>query len=316
MRKVSCQERVLFLTFTSSGNSVGKYASIEEAGKRLLETAQETGLFTQCERITWRELTDFASKQNLRKPDTSLNYLFTPYLFKYVLSERRDFDYILYAGAGCEILDNHFARKDFYKMISLAEKHGVYAEGTRYLERAWTKQELVDRINPRAENLLNGQAMATFILVSLSRHNLERVTNLIEEWFQISSERDFFFIRDDFDPLQQNEKFIAHRNDQSVLSLLLKEKGFDLQKEVKRGFGKPFPYLRGATTFLWLARNRTGTSILPTYLKRNSFGLISWILSPLFLFYNFLQDRYWMRSQYSGFPKETITSTSDFRQTR
>ena len=307
------QSRVLFLTFSSRKDLKGKYAEIYHAGERLMAQARSTGLFGDHIHLDWETVSSLCHKYGYPIPDTSLNYLFTPYLMNLALEgEFGSFDYFFYAGAGCEIVRNHFARFDFKKMLRIAKREGAYLEGQRYLETAWTKAEVIRRLSPDIDVLNSGQVMATFFVVSPISKKFDVVNQVMKAWLRFSTEDNFASIRDDYDSASQSPLFIAHRNDQSLLSILTKQAKMSIQGERRRGFGPPLAATRGATTFLWVSRNRSGTSSLPRHVNSSVVGFLSLVLLPLFQIHQFFQDKFSKRIQYVGFPQESIVKSSKF----
>lgn len=304
---------VLFLTFSSGKNQEGKYSEIYQAGERLIAQAKSSRLFSNQVHLDWKEISLLCKKYNYPQPDTSLNYLFTPYLMNFALEGEFGFhDYYFYAGAGCEIVTNRFAFPDFQRILRTSMREGAYLEGTRYLEAAWTKAEVIRRLSPDNEVLNSGQVMATFFVVSSQSKRFDVVKQVMKSWLDISTEKNFFYIRDDHESASQSPLFIAHRNDQSLLSILSKQAGISIQSEQRRGFAPPLAAVRGSTRFLWVSRNRSGKTSLPTGVNSSIVGLLGLVLLPLFQMHQLFQDKFSKRVQYLGFPGRSIVKSSNF----
>lgn len=310
------EQRILFITFSSEKDiqgHTGKYGEIYKAGERLVHQAISTGVFSHHVHLHWDDLVRLSDKYGLPRPNTALQYLFTPYLVNVALKgEFGRFNFIFYAGAGCEIVSNKFAVNDLKRILRIAKQEGMYLEGTRYLEASWSKKELVERLNPNERIMESGQVMATFLVISACNETLPRVCQIMSDWLEAAIDDNFAYINDEFDKEIQDARFISHRNDQSILSIVTKSSGIKIQRETRRGFSKPFVALRGASTFIWLSRNRTGVSQLPKHINTPIMGFLSLIFSPIFSIHSWAQDSFSMRIQYRGFPKNTIVKTSTY----
>ncbi|CAN2170627.1 hypothetical protein MCEMRH37_00038 [Candidatus Nanopelagicaceae bacterium] len=305
-------KKVVFLTFAGQPEQEdGKYTEIQAAAVRLQEQATNSGVFCSAVVVGWDEIYEFASSNNIPMPDHPGKFLFKPFLAKMAISGFfGDAHSYFYADAGCEISNNRFAKMDYKKMITKSEKSGIYVEGTRYKDISWCTSELVERISPSENHLHSGQVQATFFLISNNISNLIRVRQLIDEWLSLGTAEDGKLIGDSYIPNNQNELFIAPRNDQSILSLLIKKYGFKIYREKRRGFGNLLFSLRGSNVFLFTSRNRTGMSMLPKSISSPIIGFITITIKPVLYFHDYISDSCTKRKQYCGFPRESISRQS------
>lgn len=301
-----------FLTFAgNTDGEAGKYSGIQDAAKRLQTQASTTGVFSSSIIVGWDEIYKFAKTNDVSVPLNPNKYGFTPLLAKMAISGWfGDAQNYFYAGAGCEIATNRFAKSDYKKMIKNVQKYGIYVEGTRYKDVSWCTNELIKKMNPSENHLSTGQVQATFFLLSKCSMLENRVKELIDEWVELAITEDGRFIGDDYLPENQSKLFIAPRNDQSILSLLLKKYQFRIFREKRRGFGPFFPSLRGSNTFLFTSRNRTGTSSLPRNVNNSFIGLLTLFIKPFLNFHDYFSDKHTLRKQYRGFPTQSIASKS------
>jgi hypothetical protein len=302
----------IFLTFAgNTDGDAGKYSGIQDAAKRLQTQAVISGVFSSSIIVGWDEIYKFARSKGISVPLNPNKYGFTPLLAKMAISgwfgEAQNF---FYAGAGCEILSNRFAKSDFKRMVRNVERLGIYVEGTRYKDISWCTNELIEKLRPSENHLNSGQVQATFFLLSKGSMFENRVNELIDEWVELAVMEDGRFLGDDFLPENQSHLFIAPRNDQSILSLLLKKYQFKIFREKRRGFGLFTRSLRGSNTFLFTSRNRTGTSSLPSNINNAYIGFVTMIIKPFLNFHDYFSDSYTVRKQYTGFPKESIARKS------
>jgi hypothetical protein len=304
------KKSVLFITFADQGKVESKYSEINESGLRLISQAKAAGVFSETSLFNWDSLSKLSSLNKLIPPDTSCKFLFKPYLIR--LFRDSDYDFIFYADAGCEIVSNPFARFDFYRMLKIAERNGIYAEGTRYLETSWSRHELIEDVVPKKDVLESGQVMATFFVLGVKGRERVRVSKFIDEFFTLACKDNFFYLRDQIETEGQYPEFIDTRHDQSIMSILLKKSGFKIQSEKRRGFGKLATSFRGASTFLWVTRNRSGNTKLPKNINNKLSGLFSFALSPLLNFHFYLQNHFSLPTHYCGFEDHQVVKVSKY----
>ena len=302
---------VIFITFANEPAIPGRYEGIEHAAQRLTAQAESTGNFISQIVVGWNEIREFASAKNISIPMDISIYSFKPLLAKMAISGFFGHaDFYFYADAGCEIVNNKFAKADLKKMTNNAKKWGLYVEGTRYKDVSWCTRELIEILNPPNSHLETGQVQATFFIISNGADKVNRVTSLIDEWMALALSNNGLYVGNVFDPKRQSEFFISPRHDQSILSLLLKKHHYRIFREKRRGFGKIAPTLRGSNTFLHTTRNRTGISNLPKQINSVNLGLLTLIIRPLLVLHDFLSDEFGIRKQYKEFNRSTIAERS------
>jgi hypothetical protein len=260
---------VAFITFGGSpGEDDPKYRNIQEARERLQAQARESKDFEGIFALDWSTLLAMAREWNVSVPTQVHRYSFTPIILKLIsLGAFGNFDYYLYAGAGCEINTNPMAKKDLAQMIKISAERGIYVENTLLPERLYTKKEVLRECNTSNEDANSPQIMATFFMVC-KKFQPSIIANVAEEWLQLASYSNGILIADDFMGSIQDSFFKAHRNDQSLFSITLKKYKVLPVHEKQRSFERFFPSIRGSRTYLWTVRNRTGETALPKSIER------------------------------------------------
>ena len=280
---------ICFITFGGSPNETDKkYANIEMARDRIILQAENSHQFDKYIGLDWIQLSELCGKFDIQIPAKPNRYIFTPILLKLIsLKAFGAFDFFLYAGSGCEINSNYFARRDLKQMITFAKRNTLYVEHTLLPEKNYTKKEaLIDfNVPKKAQN--SPQICATFFLVSCNSKK-NKLFKISSEWLEYSIRRNGFYISDEFDPQLQIASFENHRNDQSLFSIVLKKNGIKSKIEKQRNFDKYLPSLRGSTIFLWTNRNRSGVSMLPNNTERFVMGLFAFIFSPIFYVHHWI----------------------------
>lgn len=272
---------VAFISFAGSpGDTDPRYSGIQGARDRLIGQAQSTKLFADCIGLDWKQLDSLCKDFEIELPLEVHRYLFTPIILKLItLGAFGRHDNYFYAGAGCEINENFFARKDFYRMIQGSNKDVFYVEHTLNPESMYTKKEVLEELIEDAKITDSLQIMATFFVVStyVDSNHLEIIAN---EWLKWSLFDNGILINDQFEKSIQHSNFQSHRNDQSLISIILKNHGIWGVRERQRNFNRFLPGFRGSTTFLWTSRNRTSNSLLPRGTNSEILGLFMFVISP------------------------------------
>ena len=272
---------VCFITFAGSpGETDSRYSDIRKAGERIILQAKASDQFQNCILLDWEMLINLCTKHKIKIPLNPHRYSFTPILLKLIsLNAFGSFNYVLYAGAGCEINTNFFARKDLEEMINIASRDLFYIEHNLLLEKEYTKREVFNDLQVSLESETTPQICATFFMVSTTTES-EKLVAIADNWLEYSSRKNGFYISDDYNPEIQISSFVAHRNDQSLLSIVLKKHQIKSKLEKQRNYERFFPSVRGATIFLWTNRNRSGISKIPKHTKLFINGLIAALVTP------------------------------------
>lgn len=273
---------ICFITFGGSPNETDdKYADIEKARERIILQAKASNHFIETIGVNWNYLSSLCVKFKIDVPDNPSRYLFTPILLKLIsLNAFGKYDLVLYAGSGCEINTNFFAKFDLRRMIKIAQKNLFYVENTLLPENCFTKQEVFSDLFSSIETENSKQISATFFLVSCNTDPI-KLSNISNEWLYFSTRQNGFYLSDKLDSSIQKACFRAHRFDQSLFSMVLKKHQISSEDEKQRNFESYFPALRGATTLIWTNRNRTGVSKLPRNINSFFLGILAIIVLPL-----------------------------------
>ena len=142
--------------------------------------------------------------------------IWKPYLILKSLEKINYGDILVNSDAGCEWNINGKQRLEEYFNILNSSEKGILSFELTHIEKNWTKMDLIDHLN--SYDVLNTKQImdTTFIL----KKN-DTVMKLINEWYEISC--NYHYINDNVSILQNIPKFIEHRHDQSVFSLLCKK---------------------------------------------------------------------------------------------
>jgi hypothetical protein len=174
-------------------------------------------------------------------------------------------DILLYLDCGCEL--NYLARDKFLKYIELVKTKKILGTETCSTDYNYTKMDLIrffgmeNDINRLKQNHM--QACPVLML------KCDEIINLYNEYYEIGSSN--YHLIDDTPSIEKNfNRFREHRHDQSVLSLLVKKNNlinYDLDRTWTNNFIDNFNETKKWP--IWVARNKTGNSILEQALKLN-----------------------------------------------
>lgn len=236
---------------------------------RLACQAKSSGLFSTVTSITDKNLASYIPDHWKTHSDFIKNsnrgfgfWIWKPLIIKKRLSEIPPGDALLYLDAGFELnLQNKGAISRFQDYVIYVKQHGSLAMQMQNipsrniypLEKNYSKKALVDWLNPTSATLESNQLLGGVIFMESSHSNLE----FIQQWCDLLVINNYILVNDDLDSGESAE-FVAHRHDQSVFSIIYKEKSrFKIADETD---WRPDWNSDGQNYPIWCLRNRTGIS--------------------------------------------------------
>lgn len=157
-------------------------------------------------------------------------WLWKPYFVSRTLEQMEDDDWLIYADAGV------FFVKKIKKLIKYAEQHHKDSLffGLPLINRQFCKRECYELlgITDKGEN----QAVGTYFLLKKT----QKTVAMISEWKQWCENVELLSPKRTHKEIEEFPDFFSHREDQSLLSLLLIKHGVSLNKDCSN-FGI-FPY--------------------------------------------------------------------------
>jgi hypothetical protein len=214
---------VLDLDIVAFGGGLSRYRS---AVRRLGREARESGVFSGVQVMTPKAL-DSGFRENHRKMLRSSArgygyWIWKPHVISTALDVSRS-EFLLYLDAGCTLnLGTAAARSRLSDYLDFASDHSVCSFFLpQNPEEEWTKRDLLDHLGITAEHRESGQRIATAIVFKRSRESRE----ILEMWDHVSTLDSYRLLDDSPSRSTENERFVNHRHDQSVLSCILKSIG-------------------------------------------------------------------------------------------
>jgi hypothetical protein len=213
----------IFITFGAGRNGW------KRAAKRLSKQAEKGQRFKEIINLnsTWlrnedREIYELVSQIMNRCGNRGFGYwAWKPALLNWAACVYPDSP-ILYIDAGSNLDFDDSLGEIFDAHLSQAQNRETFAWALRnHSEFEWTKKELIQEFNLNDIQLRSSQIQSGYIYLAASKSRLD----FVRSYREIALRKNGFLLTDEIS-LPQHYKFIEHRHDQSVLSLLWKSFGF------------------------------------------------------------------------------------------
>lgn len=193
---------------------------------RICKEAKEFEYFDEIIGFTEKDLmndTDFWNKHEefILNSHTGYGYwIWKPYLINRELEKMNEGDILVYADAGCEINKNGKKRfLEYIDMLNNNEKnYGLISFELELEEYKYTKKKIFEYFDCNNDIKNNNQFIATTQIIKKSSHS----SNIIKKWNDVSSIHEL--INNEISE-NENKEFISNRNDQSIISILVKKYG-------------------------------------------------------------------------------------------
>lgn len=217
-------QKKVFFTFGTKQFSLQK--------KHLLNLAQKIDAFDQCIGFDINDIdNEFKSKNmNLFKYKKGAGYwIWKLYFLKKILTELNTNDILVYSDSGSSI--NILGRKrllEYFEIMNDSESGNLRFQLSHCLEKYWTNKELFSYLNLKPESQYGntGQLIGGHMMFKKNDTTLK----IINE-FENLIKTDHLLITDEYTNKSQVEGFMAHRHDQSILSLLSKIYGSEILRD-------------------------------------------------------------------------------------
>ena len=136
-------------------------------------------------------------------------------------------DIICYADSGCQI--SKYGGEIFKKNIAHCRENGsLFFHMSEFVEKNWSKSKLLEYLGAMGNKEVTDTPMiqATYFYLEVNIKNHELLTS----WANLTVIDNFKLINDDDSYGIEGANFVEHRHDQSILSILVKQKKY-LSKE-------------------------------------------------------------------------------------
>lgn len=162
-----------------------------------------------------------------------------------------EYDFVVWIDAGCEINTNYLSRFIFLYWILLSKIRGYVLWSLKTPEPQYSKFDVLKQFKNLKRNQLSDQIQATFFIL-----NPKKTKALGTKWFTLSL-ADIKNLDDSKSTLGEAEDFVAHRHDQSLLSLCAKSFGMNKRiRALPTGKSNGVGRIYSKSIPVWAARNR------------------------------------------------------------
>lgn len=147
------------------------------------------------------------------------NCIWKPYIIKTFLDKLNENDLLVYVDSGCTV--NNAAMNRLLEYVDMVDKSpfGMVSHQMNHLpEIKYCKKKLIEYLSPDVSMLESGQFVAGIQFMRKNAHT----THIVNEWYRISCMHELI---DDVIEPNQDPRFVDHRHDQSIYSLLVKKYG-------------------------------------------------------------------------------------------
>lgn len=207
---------IYFITFGSTHN----YSS---SLNRIKIMATQSGFFDKIIIYTEKDFdNDFLEKYgDLMINNTGYGFwIWKSYFVRKTFQIMDENDILVYADAGCSIINNDISSKKFKIYINLVKAHPSGSLGFQMdiPEELYTKSAIFKELDADSDDYRKtGQIMATIFFLRKCVKSIDLITNFYDSCQKIN------LIDNQFDRNNEIPEFKAPRNDQSIFSILRKK---------------------------------------------------------------------------------------------
>lgn len=147
-------------------------------------------------------------------------WIWKPIIIKNQLEKMSENDILFYLDCGSSIIDNNDKLNEYINILK--DKEIIVFENADYKIKRYIKTNLINEFNITDDILETYQIDGGCIILK----NSKRTKEFIDEWIKYMIKDNYQLLNDDLLNLSQNEQFIEHRHDQSILTVLARQKDY------------------------------------------------------------------------------------------
>lgn len=229
----------------------------KQASRRVVKNSKKSGYFTKAKFFRLNDLKDVLSAEEIDYCRTERRgqgyWLWKPAALASFAKENQNLDLIMYVDSGTVLNLNDLTIVRFSEYLEIAFNKGLFAFQTSHLEKDWTKRDLLMKFPDEYGE--SNQFLATNIIGKPGD-----IIELCARWLDIGRLENHHYIDDSPSNSANSLGFVEHRHDQSILSLLLKERQIVGPDQSETFFSD---WIREGSSFpIWNMRHVGSTSIL------------------------------------------------------
>ena len=151
-------------------------------------------------------------------------WVWKPWVVLQVMEKARDGDIVFFLDAGCTVHTSDRSKLRYQSYIKHIRETGNLFFQQEFREYNWTKREVVEHFQLGLQDETSGQ-----IISGIHAHLVNSDGFLIiRQWLQACTLDSGRLVRDVVSRVDEDNRFVEHRHDQSVLSCLVKRAGFSV----------------------------------------------------------------------------------------
>lgn len=167
-------------------------------------------------------------------------WLWKPYIVSRILNELSDGEYIVYSDAGVGFIRN----VNLLIEVMLRDNVNVMFFGLPMLDVEWTKKEAFD-IAGYSPKMSDRQVDGSFFILKVS----DEARNIVREWLDLCSNEKALSPTVFDSTAISYPSFVSHREDQSLLSIILHKRGVEYYRDPSDYGEFPFQYKNNNWTY-------------------------------------------------------------------
>ncbi len=196
------------------------------------ETSLSVGGFDSSIRYGFNDIDEdfkYKNKKILSEKRGAGYWIWKPYIIKKTLNQIENGDILFYTDSGCYFINS---MDILFEMIKKNNNGIILQELDRsYKNKNWTKRDCFFYMNLDSEPYIS-ETMIIGGFILLKKNNF--VINFIDEWLELSQDYRLISDSDNECGLPNYEGYVSHRHDQSILSLLSREKKIDTIQDISQ----------------------------------------------------------------------------------
>jgi hypothetical protein len=208
-----------FLTFGAGNESY--HGAVERLSKQISRFELFDKIISLSEDYLQNDI-DFWRKHSNFIQNNKIGFgfwIWKPYIILKQLEKMKEGDTLLYLDCGCEA--NFYAKEKMSLLLEIVKTKNILLTTSGLPEKEWTKRDILNILDCDKEYIINTYQYQGGIILIVKN---DIILKLIKEWYELCC--NYNYINNSISTIENYKEFKNHRNDQSVLSLLLKKKGY------------------------------------------------------------------------------------------
>jgi len=147
-------------------------------------------------------------------------WIWKPIIIKNQLEKMSENDILFYLDCGSSIINNNDKLNEYINILK--DKEIIVFNNTDYKIKSYIKTNVINEFNITDDILETYQIEGGCIILK----NSKKTKEFIDEWIKYMIKDNYQLLNDDLLTLSQNKEFIQNRHDQSILTVLARQKDY------------------------------------------------------------------------------------------